>query len=140
VNRLNQTELTLRRAIRAISLLALTIELTGCAAVPDVVSDSMSDPAKYDLYNCKQLEAARKSLLAQAAELEGLIAKAETGTGGSMVAEMAYRPDHAKVRASLHLADKVWGRDRRTPSVRPAAPAATPPSLSPGTKQRPGSR
>ena len=137
---MKQAGLTLTRVIRAISLLALTIELTGCAAVPDVVSEFMVDPAKYDLYDCKQLEVARKSLLAQAAELEGLIAKAETGTGGSVVAEMAYRPDLAKVRASVHLADKVWERDKCTPSAQPTAPAATPPSLSSGTKQRPGSR
>ena len=68
------------------------------------------DPAKYDLFDCKQLEATRKSLASQAAELEGLIAKAETGAGGSVVAEMAYRPDLAKVRASAHLADSLGAR------------------------------
>jgi len=96
----------------------------------------MADPGKYDLYDCKQLEAARKSLAAQ----EGLIAKAKTGTGGSMVAEMAYHPELAKVRASDHLAHKVWERDKCTPSAQPSPPAVTVPSLSSGTKQRPESR
>ena len=118
----------------------LFVNLGGCTLVPDVVSDSMADPGKYDLYDCKQLEAARKSLAAQAAELEGLIAKAKTGTGGSMVAEMAYHPELAKVRASDHLAHKVWERDKCTPSAQPSAPAVTVPSLSSGTKQRPKSR
>jgi hypothetical protein len=72
-------------------------------------------PAKYDLFDCKELEAARKSLASQAVELEGLIAKAETGTGGSVVAEMAYRPELTKVRASQHLADEVWQRDKCNP-------------------------
>src|ERR1035437_3488200 len=81
---------TLIRATSIISLVALFVGFSGCALVPDVVSESMTDPAKYDLFDCKQLEAARKSLAMQAAELEGLIAKAETGAGGSVVAEMAY--------------------------------------------------
>jgi hypothetical protein len=95
------------------------------------------DPAKYDLFDCKQLEATRKSLASQAAELEGLIAKAESGAGGSMVAEMAYRPDLAKVRASAHLADKVWERDKCVATTQPSPPAATVPSLSSGIKQGP---
>jgi hypothetical protein len=128
---------TLSRAITVISLFALLVDLGGCALVPDAVSDSMADPARYEFFDCKQLEATRKSLASQAAELEGLIAKAETGVGGSVVAEVAYRPDLAKVRASAHLADKVWERDRCTATAQPSPPAATSPSLSPETKQRP---
>jgi hypothetical protein len=131
---------TLSRAITRASLFVFFVNLGGCALVPDSVSDSMADPAKYDLYDCKQLEAARKSLAVQAAELEGLIAKAETGVGGSMIAEMAYRPDLAKVRSSAHLADKVWNREKCTATAQPSPPAATVPSLPPRTKQRPGSR
>jgi hypothetical protein len=61
---------TLIRATTITSLFALSVGFSGCALVPDAVSDSMTDPARYDLYDCKQLEAARKSLVAQAAELE----------------------------------------------------------------------
>jgi hypothetical protein len=129
----------LTRATTMILRFTLFVNLGGCSLVPDVVSHSMADPGKYDLYDCKQLEAARKSLAAQAAELEGLIAKAKTGTGGSMVAEMAYHPELAKVRASANLADRVWKRDKCTATAQPSPPAATVPSLSPKTRQRPGS-
>ena len=95
------------------------------------------DPAKYDLFDCKQLEATRKSLASQSAELEGLIAKAETGAGGVRGSRNGYRLELAKVRASAHLAEKVWERDKCTPSAQTSAPAATVPSLSPGTKQGP---
>ena len=57
-----------------VSLFALFVDLGGCAYVPDAVSNSSADPAKYDLYDCKQLEAERKSLVTKTAELEGLIA------------------------------------------------------------------
>ena len=56
------------------------------------------DPAKYDLFDCKQLEATRKSLASQSAELEGLIAKAETGAGGVRGSRNGYRLELAKVR------------------------------------------
>lgn len=35
-------------------------QLGGCTVVPDVVLESMADPAKkFDLYDCKQLQAVR---------------------------------------------------------------------------------
>jgi len=131
----------LTRATTMILRFTLFVNLGGCSLVPDVVSHSMADPGKYDLYDCKQLEAARKSLAAQAAELEGLIAKAETGVAGPVVAELAYRPDLSKVRAAAHLVDKVWERDKCTATAQPSPPAATVPSSSPSrTKQRSGPR
>ena len=60
----------------------LFVNLGGCSLVPDVVSHSMADPGKYDLYDCKQLEAARKSLAAQAAELEGLMPRQRPALAG----------------------------------------------------------
>ena len=60
-------------------------ERGGCTA--------FADPAKYEFYDCKQLEGERKSLAGRAAELQGLMAKAETGAGGAVVSEVAYRND-----------------------------------------------
>jgi hypothetical protein len=48
----------------------------------DSMSTAFADPAKYDLYDCKQLETERKNLATRAAELQGLMAKAETGVAG----------------------------------------------------------
>lgn len=129
------------RATTISSLFALFVGFSGCVLVPDAVSNSTTDPARYELFDCKQLEATRKSLASQAAELEGLIAKAETGVAGPVVAELAYRPDLSKVRAAAHLVDKVWKRDKCTATAQPSPPAATVPSSSPSrTKQRPGPR
>jgi hypothetical protein len=124
------------RAIVALAPFALGIALSGCAQIGDTMSPAFADPAKYDLYECKQLEVERKVLAARAAELQGLMAKAETGVAGSMVAEMAYRNDLISVRSQSRLADEAWQRNKchETPpaAAAPAAAAATPPARSPG--------
>ena len=97
----------------------------------DNVSTAFADPAKYDLYECKQLEPERKSLAARGAELQGLMAKAQTGVAGPVVAELAYRNDYIAVRGQAKLAEEAWQRSKcvATPE-KPAQPAAasTPPA------------
>jgi hypothetical protein len=126
------------RAIATTVLLVLCMGLCaglgGCANVGDsFASAAFVDPAKYEQFDCKQLEVERKSLATRTAELQGLIAKAETGTGGSVVGELAYRNDYISARASSKLADETWQRNKCTaaspvaaapaPSPAPAAPA-----------------
>jgi hypothetical protein len=101
-------------ACRAVALLllgGLGVGLAGCANMSDTFTSAFADPAKYDSYDCKQLQATRKALAGRAAELQGLIAKAETGTGGAVISEMAYRNDYLSTRASSNLADEVWRRN-----------------------------
>ena len=75
-----------KRATVSVALLALGIVLSGCADMSDSMTVAFADPAKYDLYDCKQLEPERKSLATRAAELQGLMAKADTGVAGPVVA------------------------------------------------------
>jgi hypothetical protein len=119
----------LMRAAAAATLLALGAGLSGCAQMGDSMSTAFADPAKYDLYDCKQLETERKSLTARAAELQGLMAKAETGVAGPMVAELAYRNEYIAVRGQARFADEAWQHNKchaSTPGA--AAPAAPPPA------------
>src|SRR5438309_4421487 len=92
----------------AMALLGLGFALSGCAEMSDSMTSAFADPAKYDLYECKQLEPERKKLANRAAELQGLMAKAETGVGGAVVAELAYRNDYIAVRGQQRLADQAW--------------------------------
>ena len=66
------------------------------------------DPARYDLYDCKQLAAARKVHMDHIDELKRLMAKAETGAGGAVVSELAYRDEYVATQANLKLANRVW--------------------------------
>ena len=87
----------------AVVLLVAAAGLGGCAGMSDGMSTAFADPAKYELYDCKQLETARKALAARTAELQGLMAKAETGAAGTVVAELAYRNEYIAVRGQVQI-------------------------------------
>jgi hypothetical protein len=112
-----------------LALLASGCGLSGCADMGDRVSTAFADPAKYDLYNCKQLEAERKGLASRAAELQGLMAKADTGVAGPVVAELAYRNDYIAIRGQEKFADEAWRRNdcHATPASATTPAAAAPP-------------
>jgi hypothetical protein len=101
------------------------VGLGGCADMSDTMTLAFADPAKYDLYECKQLEAERASLAVREAELQGLMAKAETGVAGPVVSELAYRNDYIALRGQAKLANEAWRRNKCHASA-PAATAAAP--------------
>src|ERR1700688_808797 len=107
---------TLPRAAGVVALLAAGAGLAGCASMGDGMSTAFADPAKYQLYDCKQLEAERKSLSVRAAELQGLIEKAQTGVAGPMVAEIAYRNEAIAVQGQRKFAEEAWQQNKCHPS------------------------
>src|SRR6476646_9652194 len=120
--------LPLLHAVMVVPLLLLGAGLSGCAEMSDSMTTAFADPAKYDLYECKQLETERKNLATRAAELQGLMAKANTGVAGPVVAELAYRNEYVSVRGQARFADEAWerGKCHASPPVAatPAAPSA----------------
>jgi len=142
------------RLALAAGLFACGALLSGCAGMSDSVSTAFADPAKYDLYDCKQLEGERKALAARTAELQGLMAKAQTGAGGAVVAEVAYRNDYIAIRGQSQFAEEAWRRNKcvETPPApvaakggkpvkpaRTARPMASTSSRTPSTLPRDGS-
>jgi len=131
----------LPRAAAAAVLLGFSVVISGCAQIGESMTSAFADPAKYDLYDCKQLEPERKALAARAAELQGLMAKAETGVAGPVVAEVAYRNDYISVRAQQKLAEEAWQRNKchemvpaEPMTVVPPAPAASAKSARPSKR------
>jgi hypothetical protein len=125
--RIARSRPSLRTAAIA-ALLALGVGLCGCADMSDSMTSAFADPAKYDLWDCKQLETERKNLANRAAELQGLIAKADSGVAGPVVAELAYRNDYLAVRGQARVADEVWRRNKCHVSAPDAAiPAVSAP-------------
>src|SRR5471032_3129585 len=118
---------TLKRAAAGLALLALGIGLNGCADMSDSMTAAFADPARYDLYDCKQLQAERERLATRGAELQGLMAKADTGVAGPVVAELAYRNEYVSVRGQARFAEEAWQRNK----CRPSPPAAAAPGLVP---------
>ncbi|WP_076858560.1 twin-arginine translocation pathway signal [Bradyrhizobium mercantei] len=120
----------LLRAAAVVALLASAAGVSGCAQIGDTVPSAFADPAKYDLYDCKQLETERTSLKTRAADQEKLMAKAETGVGGTVVSEMVYRNDLISIRSQQKLADEAWrkGKCHESPPDTPAAAAPAAPT------------
>ncbi len=121
-------------AVTAMALLMLGAGLAGCADMSDSMTSAFADPAKYDLYDCKQLEGERKALATRLAELQGLMAKADTGVAGPVVAELAYRNDYIAVRGQARLADEAWLRNKCRPSTPAAASPVAPVAPSPNVR------
>ena len=117
------------RAAVALALLWLGAGLSGCAEMSDGMTSAFADPAKYDLYECKQLEPERKNLAIRMAELQGLMAKAETGVAGPVVAELAYRNEYIAVRGQSKLAEEAWRKNKcheAKPEVKVEPPVIAP--------------
>jgi len=123
---------------RAAAALALALALPGCADMSDSMSLAFADPAKYDLYECKQLEPERKRLAERTAELQGLMAKAETGAGGAVVAELAYRNEYIATRGQAKLAEQAWQKNRCRDTLPGAAMPVAPPPAPPTPPSRAG--
>ena len=112
-----------QRSLAALGLVALGAGLSGCAGMSDTIAPAFADPAKYELYDCRQLEAERKTLATKTAEIQGLMTKAETGVAGPVVAEVAYRNDYIALRGQSKLADEAWQKNRCQESKPEPAPA-----------------
>lgn len=107
---------SLPRAVTAIALLALGLGLAGCAGSVSELGDNMTtafaDPSRYDFYDCKQLQAERKAINGRIDDLKRLMAKAETGVAGPVVAEVVYRQDYIADRGQLKFVDENWRRNK----------------------------
>ena len=117
-------------AAAAVVLLVSAAGLGGCAGMSDGMSTAFADPAKYDLYECKQLETELKALAARQADLQRLMTKAETGVGGAVVAELAYRNEFIAVRGQTRFAEEAWQKNRCQNAV-PAPATPVPPVIAP---------
>lgn len=126
---------SLRGGGALLALLVAGAALSGCASMSETVAPAFADPAKYELYDCKQLEGERKLLAKRTGDLRALMAKAETGAAGAVVSELAYRNDYIAVRGQAQLAEDAWSRNR----CRESPPEATPPAPSPAAAARPAS-
>lgn len=121
------------RVLAGAAVVACAALVSGCAGMSDDMTSAFADPAKYQLYDCKQLEAERKMLSTRMAELQGLMSKAQDGFAGPVVAEVAYRNEYIAVRGQAKNAEDAWvaNKCRETPAN---AAAPTPPAASVANK------
>ncbi|RXH39095.1 twin-arginine translocation pathway signal [Bradyrhizobium zhanjiangense] len=125
---------SLRSCSGLLVLLAVGVALSGCAGMSETVAPAFADPGKYELYDCKQLETERKALANRTADLQKLMDKAQTGAGGAVVSELAYRNDYIAARGQAQLADEAWRRNRCRETPPEPTPPAAPPSSAAAAK------
>ncbi len=89
-----------------LATLSVFVAVLGGCATGGVTSSVFVDPSKYDLYDCKQLANERIVVSTRVAQLEGLMAKAETGVAGGLVSGLAYQSDYSAARAQRDLIDQ----------------------------------
>jgi hypothetical protein len=118
------------RAFAGAAFVVCAALLSGCANMSDGMISAFADPAKYQLYDCKQLETERKNLSTRMAELQGLMNKAQEGFAGPVVAEVAYRNEYLATRGQAKNAEEAWvlNKCRETPA-KAAAPVPPPPPV-----------
>lgn len=119
---------SLRGAGALLALLAAGAVLSGCAGMSETIAPAFADPGAYQLYDCKQLENERRSLASRTADLQKLMDKAETGAGGAIVSELAYRNDYVAVRGRAQLVEEAWRSNKCRDTPPEAPPAASPPA------------
>lgn len=93
------------RSTHAVAFAILALLLGGCAS-GDVRSSIFVDPSRYDLYDCPQLATARVAAEKRVADLQSLIAKADTGFAGPVVSGLAYKTDFSAAVAQRDLIDQ----------------------------------
>jgi hypothetical protein len=94
------------RFLYLVAAMALAVPLANCTTSGGTPDDKMGRalvaPGKYRLYDCVQLAEVGRSTASREEELRGLIAKAGTGFGGSLVATAAYKPEYYQVHGELN--------------------------------------
>ncbi len=105
---------------------AVCAMLSACAS-QDSAARFLVQPDKYMLYNCKELFETARSNEARQHELEALIAKAGSDSGGQFVGNMAYRPEYVQLKGKMNELKKTAGEK----NCNIEAPAAGQPAVGP---------
>jgi hypothetical protein len=130
---LSRPGIALRAIASRLAVVVLATSLGACASGPS--SSMFVDPATYELYNCQQLATARTNSNNRVIELERLMAKAETGAGGSLVSGLAYQTDYLSERARRDQIDeKITSNNCSRADLAPPAALAVP--TAPPVKRR----
>jgi hypothetical protein len=79
----------------------LALLLGGCAMSDDKLARMLVAPNKFALYRCEEMAEHAKKLTTRKVELEALMARAATGSGGELVNSMAYRPEYLSIEGEM---------------------------------------
>jgi hypothetical protein len=87
-------------ALTALGAVLGALALSGCAS-EEAASRFLVEPDRYVLYSCLEIATASQSNMNRQRELEALMTKAGTDTGGQIASSMAYRPEYSQLRGEM---------------------------------------
>lgn len=96
------SQMTLRLAPSTVIAVSALAMLAGCAMSDDQAARFLVAPDKYTLYSCDEIARETLTKVAREQELQGLMAKAGTDSGGRLIGDIAYRPDYITVKGELN--------------------------------------
>lgn len=107
-------------AHRLAGLSLMGLAMAGCAGTNVGSSSAFIDPARYELYDCKQLNEEYAVVIKRELELSSLMAKAEQGPAGGLMVELGYRGDFVSIRARREQIEERMAQNNcpRTPLPR----------------------
>lgn len=95
------------RRLRA-AMVPLALWLSGCAGMTESATETfLAAPGKYDLYDCRNIEAELKSVQGRELELRHLMERAAQSSGGDLVNAIAYRSEYLRARGDLRLLNEA---------------------------------
>ena len=103
----------------------IAVAVAGCAS-EDTTGRFLVAPDKFVLYNCAQLNDAAQNNYARQQELEKLMAKAERGSGGTIVSDMAYRPEYVQLRGEMNELRRTTAEKNCKPLTLTSSPSGGP--------------
>jgi len=93
--------MTVRATIQILAIALTAAALCGCAS-EDAAGRFLVTPDKFAVYNCVQLSDVARANFVRQQQLELLMAKAGTGSGGEIVSGLAYRPEYVQLRGEMN--------------------------------------
>lgn len=100
--------MTPRKTTRILIAAFAAAMLSGCAS-EETASRFLVQPDRYVLYSCQELATTSQANLTRQRELEALMTKAGSGSGGELASAMAYRPEYLQLRGEMDQMRKTAG-------------------------------
>lgn len=117
------------------SALALAAALGACA--DSRTGNVFVSPARFTLYNCRELADYQIGLVDRRRQLEGLMAKAKQEASGSIVNTIAYEPDYQTALGELKVLRQEAAQKGCNLPDSNALPPAAPVSAKPAKPAKP---
>ena len=95
------------RSIFRVTALSLVATCAGCGTMDQWGTEMMTDPSRYTVYDCSNIESSMSAARVRNDEIEQLMSRAAQGTGGAFVNLVAYRTEYLQNKGRMAAMKKA---------------------------------